>query len=75
MWLDRDRTAAEIARFIKADAAAYLRLLDEYDEVKSAFSGSQFTPVGFGPSLDARLAEHPRGRVWQRRAPAVARGT
>jgi phytoene dehydrogenase-like protein len=67
MWLDRDRTVAEIARFDKADAAAYQRLLDEYDEVKSAFSESQFTPVGFGPSLDARLAEHPRGRVWQRR--------
>jgi phytoene dehydrogenase-like protein len=67
MWLDRDRTAVEIARFSAADAAAYLRLLDEYDEVKSVFSGSQFTPVGFGPSLDARLAEHPRGRLWQRR--------
>jgi phytoene dehydrogenase-like protein len=67
MWLDRDRTAAEIARFSAADAAAYLRMLDEYDEVKSIFSASQFTPVGFGPSVDARLAEHPRGRVWQRR--------
>ncbi|MBO0775984.1 MAG: NAD(P)/FAD-dependent oxidoreductase [Actinobacteria bacterium] len=67
MWLDRDRTAAEIARFSAADATSYLRMLAEYDEVKSIFSGSQFTPVGFGPSLDARLAEHPRGRVWQRR--------
>jgi phytoene dehydrogenase-like protein len=67
MWLDRDRTAAEIARFSAADAAAYLRMLDEYDEVKSVFSASQFTPVGFGPSVDARLADHPRGRVWQRR--------
>jgi len=67
MWLDRDRTAAEIARFSAADSAAYLRMLDEYDEVKSIFSASQFTPVGFGPSMDARLAEHPRGRVWQRR--------
>lgn len=67
MWLDRDRTAAEIARFSAVDAAAYLRLLAEYDEVKSVFSDSQFTPVGFGPSLDARLAEHPRGRLWQRR--------
>jgi phytoene dehydrogenase-like protein len=67
MWLDRDRTAAEIARFSAADAAAYLRMLDEYDEVKSIFSASQFTPVGFGPSMDARLAQHPRGRVWQRR--------
>src|SRR6266568_4777398 len=67
MWLDRDRTAAEIARFSAADSAAYLRLLDDYDQVKSVFSGSQFTPVGFGPSLDARLAGHPRGRLWQRR--------
>jgi phytoene dehydrogenase-like protein len=67
MWLDKDRTAQEIERFSRQDAAAYRRLLAEYDEVKSAFSGSQFTPVGFGPSLDARLAEHPRGKVWQRR--------
>jgi phytoene dehydrogenase-like protein len=67
MWLDKDRTTEEIARFNRQDAAAYQRLLNDYDEVKSAFSGSQFTPVGFGPSLDARLAEHPRGRIWQRR--------
>ena len=67
MWLDRDRTAAEIARFSAADAVSYLRMLDEYDEVKSIFSSSQFTPVGFGPSMDARLAEHPRGLLWQRR--------
>jgi phytoene dehydrogenase-like protein len=67
MWLDRDRFAAEIARFAPEDAAAYLRMMAEYDEVKSIFSESQFTPVGFGPSLDQRLAEHPRGRLWQRR--------
>src|SRR6266480_1186703 len=67
MWLDRERTIEEVARFSRSDAAAYRRLLDEYDEVKSIFSASQFTPVGFGPSMDARLAEHPRGRVWQRR--------
>src|ERR1700722_6995173 len=54
MWLDRDRTAEEVARFSKADAAAYLRLLDEYDQVKHIFSESQFTPVGFGPSLERR---------------------
>ena len=67
MWLDRDRTAAEVARYSTADAAAYLRLLDEYDQVKHIFSRSQFTPVGFGPSLEAMLAEHPRGRIWARR--------
>ena len=67
MWLDRDRTAEEVARFSKPDAAAYLRLLDEYDQVKHIFSQAQFTPVGFGPSLEQRLAEHPRGRIWARR--------
>ncbi len=66
MWLDKERTIDEIARFSQDDARAYRRLLADYDEVKSAFSGAQFTPVGFGPSLDQRLAEHPRGRVWQR---------
>ena len=67
MWLDRERTAAEVARFSRADATAYLRLLDEYDEVKTVFSRSQFTPVGFGPSLDQMLADHPKGRIWARR--------
>src|SRR5215510_7311088 len=67
MWLDRERTVEEVARFSATDAVAYRRLLDEYDEVKSIFSRSQFTPVGFGPSLEAMLAEHPRGRIWARR--------
>jgi phytoene dehydrogenase-like protein len=67
MWLDAERTAAEVARFSKADAAAYRRLLAEYDEVRSVFSETQFTPVGFGPSLEQRLASHPRGRIWARR--------
>src|SRR6266568_6878598 len=48
-WLDKDRTAEQIERFSRADATAYRRLLAEYDEVKSVFTGSQFTPVGFGP--------------------------
>ena len=67
MWLDRERTAEEVARFSKPDAAAYLRLLDEYDQVKHIFSQAQFTPVGFGPSLDQMLDGHPQGRIWARR--------
>src|SRR5262249_45904298 len=67
MWLDRERTVEEVARFSREDAAAYRRLLSEYDEGKGIFSQSQFTPVGFGPSLEAMLAEHPRGRIWARR--------
>ncbi len=67
MWLDSERTVAEIARFNKSDAEAYRRMSREYDAVKGLFSAAQFTPIGFGPSLDQRLAEHPAGKVWARR--------
>lgn len=67
MWLDRERSCEEIARFSREDAAAYRRLLDDYDAVKSLFSRTRFTPVGMGPSLDQLLADHPQGRMWQRR--------
>ena len=67
MWMDLERSCEEIARFSKADAAAYRRTLAEYDEVKGVFGAATFTPPGFGPSLDERLAEHPRGSIWQRR--------
>ena len=67
MWLDRERTIEEVARFSRDDAAAYRRLLDDYDEVKALFSRWQFTPVGYGPTLEEMLAGHPRGRIWARR--------
>jgi phytoene dehydrogenase-like protein len=67
MWLDAERTIEEVARFSREDAAAYRRLLDDYDEVKALFSRWQFTPVGYGPALDEMIAEHPRGRIWARR--------
>jgi phytoene dehydrogenase-like protein len=66
-WLDRDRTIEEIARFSSHDAFAYGRLLDEYDEVKHIFASGQFTPIGFGLSVEQQLAEHPRGSIWLRR--------
>jgi phytoene dehydrogenase-like protein len=31
MWRDRDRTAEELARFSRSDAAAYIDLLDQWD--------------------------------------------
>jgi phytoene dehydrogenase-like protein len=67
-WLDVERTVEEIARFSVDDAAAYRRLLADYDEVKHVFGAATFTPIGFGPSLDERLREHPRGNLWRRRA-------
>jgi phytoene dehydrogenase-like protein len=67
MWMDAERSCEEIARFSRADADTYRRMLAEYDEVKGVFGAVTFAPPGFGPSLEQRLAEHPRGRIWQRR--------
>lgn len=67
MWLDIDRTIAEIARFNVDDAEAYRRMAVEYEDVSALFTAAQFTPIGFGPSVDQRLAEHPARHVWARR--------
>jgi phytoene dehydrogenase-like protein len=68
MWLDLDRTCEELARFSRADAAAYRRLLAEYDAVKDVFAAQRFTPVGFGPSFEEMLAGRPGAARWLRRA-------
>ena len=68
MWMDVERTCEEIARFSKADAAAYRRALAEYDEVKDVFGAATFTPPGFGPVARASGWPSTRaGGIWQRR--------
>jgi phytoene dehydrogenase-like protein len=67
MWLDPERTIEEVARFSASDAVAYRRMLEEFDEVKGVYSNYRFTPIGYGPSIDDALAEHPAGTVWRRR--------
>jgi phytoene dehydrogenase-like protein len=67
MWLDRERTMVEIARFSAADAKAYAKMLEEFDQVKGVYSSYRFTPIGYGPSIDDALSVHPAGTVWRRR--------
>jgi phytoene dehydrogenase-like protein len=67
MWLDADRTAAEIERFSRADAAAYRRVLAEYADIAGVFAQGRFQPVGMGPTLQEGLSGHPMGRIWTRR--------
>jgi phytoene dehydrogenase-like protein len=67
MWLDLYRTCGEIGRFSARDAEAYRRMIEEYDEVKGIFGRARSLPLGFGPSLEQLLLEHPRGRTWLRR--------
>jgi phytoene dehydrogenase-like protein len=67
-WRDLDRTCAEFAKFSKKDAAAYRRMLGEFEKVRPIFEAVAFTPIGFGKPLNERLAEVPDGHLWQRRA-------
>ena len=66
-WRDVDRTCQEFGKFSKRDATAYRRMMTEYESVKPLFDALTFAPVGFGKSLSDRLAEHPQGKIWQRR--------
>ena len=68
MWLDLERTCEELARFSRADAAAYRRLLADYDAVKDVFAAQRFNPVGFGPSFEEMLADRRGAGGWKRRA-------
>jgi phytoene dehydrogenase-like protein len=68
MWLDLERTCEEIARFSRPDAAAYRRLLTEYDAVKDVFARQRFTPVGWGPSFEQLLEGRAGAARWRRRA-------
>jgi phytoene dehydrogenase-like protein len=67
-WRDLDRTCAEFAKFSKKDAAAYRRMLAEFEKVRPIFEAVAFTPIGFGKPLNDRLAEVSDGHLWQRRA-------
>jgi phytoene dehydrogenase-like protein len=66
-WRDINRTCEEFARFSKKDANAYRRMMAEYEEMLPLFAAASYTPIGFGRSLQEVLAQHPKGKIWQRR--------
>jgi len=66
-WRDFDRTCAEIAKYSKRDAEAWRRMATEADAIRPIVNEVEYTPIGFGKSLSERLAEHPQGKLWQRR--------
>ncbi|HET8922637.1 MAG TPA: NAD(P)/FAD-dependent oxidoreductase [Candidatus Acidoferrum sp.] len=66
-WRDVDRTCDEFAKFSKKDAAAYRKMLAEFDSIKPIVMGASFTPIGFGKPLNEQLGQLPLGRLWQRR--------
>jgi len=66
-WRDFDRTCEEIAKYSKKDAEMWRLMATEADEIRPIVNQVEYTPIGFGKTLAERLAEHPRGKVWQRR--------
>lgn len=66
-WRDLHRTCTEFAKFSKRDGEAYRRMIVEYETVKPILNAASFTPIGFGKTLNERLADHPQGKLWQRR--------
>jgi phytoene dehydrogenase-like protein len=66
-WRDLDRTCGEFAKFSEKDAAAYRKMLAEFDAVKPILLGASFVPIGFGKPVNDQLAQLPRGKLWQRR--------
>jgi phytoene dehydrogenase-like protein len=66
-WRDLDRTCREFAKFSEKDAAAYRKMLAEFDAVKPILLGASFVPIGFGKPVNDQLAQLPRGKLWQRR--------
>jgi phytoene dehydrogenase-like protein len=67
MHLDPQATYDEFARFSTRDADRYVEFLADWERAKVAFSASNNTPIGWGPSLDQLLDKLPNGGVWRRR--------
>ena len=66
-YTDRERTREEFAKFSRRDADAFLRMLDDYHVARAAFGAARYTPVGYGPGLEALLRDRPDGARWLRR--------
>ena len=66
-WRDFDRTCEEIAKYSKKDAETWRRMATEADAIRPIVNEVEYTPIGFGKTLAERLADHPQGKLWQRR--------
>jgi phytoene dehydrogenase-like protein len=67
MWRDEERTAAELARFSAADAAAYRRMMAEYGQIAPVISRRRYTPAASGEPAGQDLAGPGRGgQRWPR---------
>jgi phytoene dehydrogenase-like protein len=63
LWRDLERTCQEFAKFSRADADAYRRLIGEYDAVKQVFGAYRNNPIGRAPRPEEVLDGQWRRRL------------
>ncbi|MDE3229145.1 MAG: NAD(P)/FAD-dependent oxidoreductase, partial [Chloroflexota bacterium] len=66
MYRDRERTAAEFARYSPRDARAYLELLADWDSVKQAINRGNQRPPAHPSEAMAALEATPKGLEMER---------
>ena len=62
-WRDLERTCEEFAKFSRADADAYRRLISDYDAVKQVFGAYRNNPIGSAPRPEEVLDGQWRRRL------------
>ena len=67
MYVDRERTYEEFARFNRADADRYFTMLEDWERAKGAFADSNNNPIGWTKPIDQALDALPNGGTWRRR--------
>jgi len=67
MYLDKNKTFDEFARFNRRDADRYFAMLEDWDRAKDAFSQSNNNPIGWATPIDQALDKLPNGGTWRRR--------
>jgi phytoene dehydrogenase-like protein len=61
MWRDLDRTCAELARFSRPDAAAYRRLLDDWDKMAPVVNAERASAARAPDEVDSMILLTPMG--------------
>ena len=66
-WRDAEATTDEIARFSQPRRRGVHPDAARVGRGQGHLRRQPVRPIGYGPSLDQQLSEHPRGNIWKRR--------
>jgi phytoene dehydrogenase-like protein len=64
LWRDVDRTCAEMEKFSKKDAAAFRKMLGEYDKVRAILVGAALVTIEFAKPVNDQLDQQQQDKIW-----------